>query len=50
MNMTDEEMMNTLIKTSWTIYDTEGLWEHAVMHIHRHRRQMELFLSTREKE
>jgi len=45
MKMTDEEMMTTLIRTHWTMYDAESLWEHAVMHIHRHRRQVELFLS-----
>ena len=44
-NMSDLEMDDTLIRTSWTIYNAEALWEHAVMHIHRHRRQIQRFFS-----
>lgn len=43
--MTDDELLQMLIKTSWSIYDAEGFWEHAIMHIHRHRRQIQIFLS-----
>ena len=40
-NLTDEQMLNTLIKTSWSFYDLEGLIEHAIVHVARHRRQIE---------
>ena len=35
--MTDDEMMKTIIKTSWTTYDLEAIIEHAIVHILRHR-------------
>jgi uncharacterized damage-inducible protein DinB len=40
-----EEMDNELkIKTGWgQLYDTEQLMEHAIVHILRHRRQLEKF-------
>ena len=35
----------TTIQTGWgQTFDVEQLLEHAVMHIHRHRRQIERFL------
>lgn len=43
-DMSDAEMMNTLIKTSWSIYDLESLWEHAIVHIYRHKRQIKKVL------
>lgn len=44
--MTDEEMMGFVIKTRWgAVYDVEGLLEHAIVHILRHRRQLERFIS-----
>jgi uncharacterized damage-inducible protein DinB len=44
--MTDEQMMGFVIKTRWgAVYDVEGLLEHAIVHILRHRRQLERFIS-----
>ncbi len=43
--LTDEELLHTLIKTSWTIYDLESLLEHAIVHVLRHRRQIQKFLN-----
>ena len=40
-HLKDEEIMNTIIKTSWTTYDLEAIIEHAIVHILRHRRQIE---------
>lgn len=43
--MTDEEITNAVIKTRWGVtYDIEQLLEHAIVHILRHRRQIEKFL------
>ena len=39
--MTDDEMMKTIIKTSWTTYDLEAIIEHAIVHILRHRLQIQ---------
>ena len=39
--LTDDELMNTIIKTSWTTYDLEAIIEHAIVHILRHRLQIE---------
>ncbi len=39
--LTDEELLNTIIKTSWTTYDLEALIEHAIVHVLRHRLQIE---------
>jgi len=39
--MTDDEMMQTNIKTSWTTYDLEAIIEHAIVHILRHRLQIQ---------
>lgn len=35
------ELMNIVIKTSWTTYDLEAITEHAIVHILRHRLQVE---------
>jgi uncharacterized damage-inducible protein DinB len=44
--MTDEEIMATVINSVWgTKYDVEQLLEHAIVHILRHRRQIEKFIS-----
>ena len=40
-SLTDEELLNTIIKTSWTTYDLEALIEHSIVHILRHRLQIE---------
>lgn len=39
--MTDDEMMRTIIKTSWTTYDLEAIIEHSIVHILRHRLQIQ---------
>ncbi len=57
INYTDETFQNIYdneleelneekkIKTSWgQVYDIEQIMEHAVMHVLRHRRQIEKFL------
>ena len=43
--MTEEEIMNAVIKARWGVtYDIEQLLEHAIVHVLRHRRQIEKFL------
>ncbi len=39
--LTDDDLLSTIIKTSWTTYDLEALIEHAIVHILRHRLQIE---------
>jgi uncharacterized damage-inducible protein DinB len=44
--MSEEEISGTVIKSRWgVVYDVEGLLEHAIVHILRHRRQIEKFIS-----
>jgi len=44
MDMNDQQLESAVMKTSWgTIYDIEQLMEHAIVHILRHRRQIERF-------
>lgn len=43
--MSAEEIAGVVVKTRWgPVYDAEGLLEHAVVHILRHRRQIEKFI------
>lgn len=43
--MPDEEITATVIETRWGVtYDLEQLLEHAIVHILRHRRQIERFI------
>jgi uncharacterized damage-inducible protein DinB len=43
--MSDEEITGTVIKSRWgAVYNVEGLLEHAIVHILRHRRQVEKFI------
>jgi uncharacterized damage-inducible protein DinB len=43
--MSAEEISAIVINSRWgVVYDVEGLLEHAVMHILRHRRQIEKFI------
>lgn len=43
--MSGEEISGTVINSRWgVVYDVEGLLEHAVVHILRHRRQIEKFI------
>ena len=44
--MTDEEITGTVINSSWgVVYDLEQMLEHAIVHVLRHRRQIERFIS-----
>ena len=44
-NFTFDEAVTNIIKTEWgQEYDFEQLLEHAIVHILRHRRQIERFL------
>jgi uncharacterized damage-inducible protein DinB len=43
--MTDDEIESVVIHSSWEVtYNLEQLLEHAIVHILRHRRQVERFL------
>lgn len=43
--MSAEEISGIVIKSRWgAIYDAEGLLEHAIVHLLRHRRQIEKFI------
>lgn len=43
--MSYEEISGTVINSRWgAVYDVEGLLEHAIVHILRHRRQIEKFI------
>jgi uncharacterized damage-inducible protein DinB len=43
--MSDDEISGTVINTRWgAVYNVEGLLEHAIVHILRHRRQIEKFI------
>jgi uncharacterized damage-inducible protein DinB len=43
--MTDDETKATSIRSGWGVtYDAEQLLEHAIVHVLRHRRQIEKFL------
>lgn len=43
--MTDAEMTGAVINAGWGVrYDAEQLLEHAVVHVLRHRRQIEKFM------
>lgn len=43
--MSAEEISGIIIKSRWgAVYDAEGLLEHAIVHLLRHRRQIEKFI------
>jgi uncharacterized damage-inducible protein DinB len=43
--MSDEEISATVINSRWgVVYNVEGLLEHAIVHLLRHRRQIEKFI------
>lgn len=43
--MSEKEITGTVIKSSWgVVYDMEQLLEHAIVHVLRHRRQIEKFI------
>lgn len=44
--MPDEKIVTVRIATSWNVtYDLEQMLEHAIVHVLRHRRQIERFLT-----
>ena len=44
-NITDDEMENIYFKTRWEVtYNIDQLLEHAIVHVLRHRRQIQKFL------
>lgn len=48
--MTEEEISLCVIHTNWnTNYDLEQLLEHAIVHVLRHRRQIERFLHSQSR-
>ena len=48
--MKDKEMADIVIDSSWGVrYDLEQLLEHAIVHILRHRRQIERLLQESKK-
>lgn len=49
-DMNDDEMMAVQIRTRWGgLYDVEQLMEHAIVHVLRHRRQIERFLAGEDR-
>lgn len=44
LTMTGEEIIATRQETRWGLYDIEMMFEHAIVHILRHRRQIERLL------
>ncbi len=44
--MTEEEITGTVINSPWgVVYDLEQMLEHAIVHVLRHRRQIEKFIA-----
>jgi hypothetical protein len=47
--MSEDQIINTRIQSTWgPVYDMEQLFEHAIVHILRHRRQIEKFMQNRD--
>jgi uncharacterized damage-inducible protein DinB len=44
LQMTREEILSTRAETKWGTYDIEMIFEHGIVHILRHRRQIEKLL------
>lgn len=43
-NLSHEQILATRQQTKWGLYDIEMMFEHSIVHILRHRRQIEKFL------
>ena len=43
--ISEEQILATRMETRWGLYDIEMMFEHAIVHILRHRRQIEKFLA-----
>ena len=46
LKMTREEIAVTKMETRWGLYNIEMMFEHAIVHILRHRRQIEKFMAS----
>lgn len=45
--MTEEDIVSAVIHSQWGVtYDLEQLLEHAIVHVLRHRRQIEKFINA----
>ncbi|MEW6507998.1 MAG: DinB family protein [Bacteroidota bacterium] len=44
-NLSEDQILATRQNTKWGFYDIEMMFEHAIVHVLRHRRQIEKFLS-----
>jgi uncharacterized damage-inducible protein DinB len=44
-NLSEDQILATRQNTKWGFYDIEMMFEHAIVHILRHRRQIAKFLS-----
>jgi len=45
--MSDQEIEKVILRTNWGVqYDLEQLLEHAIVHVLRHRRQIDRFLNV----
>jgi hypothetical protein len=40
-NLTDKEISKNIIVTTWATYELEGIIEHSIVHILRHRLQIQ---------
>lgn len=47
LRMSNEEILATHQETRWGFYDIEMMFEHAIVHILRHRRQIEKLLLSK---
>ncbi|MFI5263081.1 MAG: DinB family protein [Candidatus Kapaibacterium sp.] len=43
--MNEDQMLTILVHTRWSEYDIESMLEHAIVHILRHRRQIEKLMT-----
>ncbi len=46
-HFSDAVLMNTIIKTNWTTYDLEAIIEHSIVHILRHRLQIQKIVKNK---
>jgi uncharacterized damage-inducible protein DinB len=44
-NLTDKEISKNIIVTTWATYELEGIIEHSIVHILRHRLQIQKILN-----
>lgn len=46
LKISNEEITATKMETRWGLYNIEMMFEHAIVHILRHRRQIEKFMAS----